>query len=90
MCNKRQWIFSETACFPGGLVQMCPEFRGMPITKHQANPLGCEFLCNRSGITGKVLQGHSSANNKWFSGGDNLLKTSVCPRELLPGAEQWT
>lgn len=62
----------------------------MPIYKQQANPLDCEFLCNKFGIADKVLQGSYSEESKWFSGRHNLLKTSVCLEELVPAAEDLT
>lgn len=37
-----------------------PEILGYAHLKQQANPLDCEFLCNKSGITDKVLQGSYS------------------------------
>jgi len=67
-----------------------PKILGYVYLKQESNPLGCEFLCNKSGTTDEVPQGSYSEYSKLFSGGDNLLKTSVYPGELLPDAEHWT
>lgn len=67
-----------------------PKIPGYVHLKQQANPLRCEFLCNKSGMADEVLQGSYFVDSKWFSRGDDLLKTCVCPRELVQTAENWT
>lgn len=52
--KERHWIFCET--FMWCLNSNMPKILGYAYLKQQTNPLGCEFFCNKSGITDRVLQ----------------------------------
>lgn len=88
LCNKRQWIFYETACFRGDLIQMCPKFWVIPIQTGKQSLWAVNSCVMNQGSLMKSSRA-DSGRSKWHPGGDSLLQTSVGPGKLVPAAEHW-